>query len=680
MDRRRIILKSEGDDNAAGYGTFKKISATDHGSMPSVIRFGDGSYKGKNQTAYTSSDKTENIKFSIPGTIGDNDLEFHVEFDENLSKDDASGKYDDAVKMKTGIEDDSYAVYTRGDLLKKFIIYEVDDASYQAMSVMNYDFFPKVFATVDGKTKKIVGKAVCVLKSYTLKKAWVMVVSTIPDNIGSKIDTIILDSGIILTASEKGDEGKSTRFDNAVGLHANLCGAFSDPETYSPMNDLIQDSAMSAWTKHSSAATSYAIGKQAGYFRQMKQANTSSSNGKSQTYDVRTMKDGANNGQILALHTIKDNKNHIYVSGSDIAKYAGKRCYDIYKIDSDDGYAESRLMIDADTTESASYEVYAFIATYARYVFKYDGGITAGIVRKWLLGKSGSNITGQRFMCNYDLQDSELFTFSDGSSNFAEVLIPIYEDNSHRTDTEPTDDASGSISSEVEFSKDASYDFGISVGAAYASPADSRFDRILPYIYANEYARDYYGDKLPRVLSKDMNMFELRQFSAFDRVFDIIDDNVFSDKDDAAAGSTADQTTEAMSIDGDDICSKLKKAGYRDTTVNPDIFEKDTDTRNTLYENLAKMVFGDTDISKFESKINILTSVSANNDVSSYSIAIAKINSSEELTRTINDGKHTIIEKMPPYGTYDGFKYYILPLNVDGITSIKFDQIVHVVY
>lgn len=675
MDRRRIILKPEGAEGAAGYGTFKRITESDHGSMPSVIRFGGGSRKDRENVSATAygTDSNGKIVYSIPGTIGDGDLEFHVEFDENLTTDDDDlERFANAAKLKADLEDDEYAVCPIGALLSGFVIYEVDDASYQAMSALNYDFFPKVFATVEGSANKIIGKAVCALKSYTLKKAWIMIdkkvrtsSSVLIESIARDggIETIILDSGIILTKAEKAN-GSTSRFQNAVGLHSNLCGALSDPATYSPMHDLIQDATVSSYS--SGAARSISVSKQAGYFRQM----TENTGGSAQhSYKVWTIDGGTNANAQLQLHTIGDHcKNHIYVSGNSISDYAGRRCYDIYKI-VNNGYFESRVLTSDDQDTTLKYEVYAFIATYARYVFSYvTGGITADDIRKKL-------IDDNRFMRSYDLHDSELFLFGSGSTKYAEVLIPIYEDNSHRTDEKPDNLTDGIELNEIPFGNDQKYPVGISVGSKYANPTGNKY--ILPYVYANKYAADYYGKQVPSVHSDELNMFELRQFSAADRIFDIIDGDDFISKD--GASESAPQTSEAMRIDGDDIISQLQAAGYRDPEANAPIFAIDTSARTQLYDNLAKMVFGDTDISKYDYS-ETANSKNKDTDVHEYSIALASIGSSENLTRTIFDGSHEIKETVEPYQNVDGRKYYILPLNVDGIASIKFDHEVHVVY
>ena len=680
MDRRRIILKPEGAGGAAGYGTFKRITESDHGSMPSVIRFGGGSRKDRENVSATAygTDSNGKIIYSIPGTIGDGDLEFHVEFDENLTTDDDDlERFANAAKLKADLEDDEYAVRPIGALLSGFVIYEVDDASYQAMSALNYDFFPKVFATVKGSPNKIIGKAVCALKSYTLKKAWIMIdkkvrtsSSVLIESIARDggIETIILDSGIILTKAEKAN-GSTSRFQNAIGLHSNLCGALSDPATYSPMHDLIQDATVSSYS--SGAARSISVSKQAGYFRQM----TENTGGSAQhSYNVWTIDGGTKANTRLQLHTIGEyKKNHIYVNGSSMSDYIGRRCYDIYKI-VDNGYFESRVLTSDDLDTTLTYEAYAFIATYARYVFSYDtDDITADDIRQKL-------IDGSRFACQYDLHDSELFLFGSGSTKYVEVLIPIYEDNSHRTDEKPDNLTDGIELNEIPFDNDQTYPFGISVGSAYAEPTGN--EHILPYVYANKYAADYYGKKVPSVHSDELNMFELRQFSAADRIFDIVDGDDFISKD--GASESAPQTSEAMRIDGDDIISKLQAAGYRNPEVNAPIFAIDTSARTQLYDNLAKMVFGDTDISKYDYS-ETANSKNKDTDVHEYSIALVSIGSSENLTRTtrtisISNNSYEIKEIVEPYQNVNGRKYYILPLNVDGISSIKFDHEVHIVY
>ncbi len=630
MDYRRIILTSDPDD---AYGTFIRCDDSNPGSLPRAIRFFTGTLNSDQATVRASAlNKRSRITWhSANGIIGDDALEFGIDFDENIKFEADSADRMTAprvISLYNLINDDAYSVVSRNWLFANFWVYEVDDASCQAMSPLNYDFYPKVFVENGETTCKIINKQVCVLKSFTMKKAWVMIDKTC---IGMQSNTIpssiILDYGIILTDAEASD-GTTLRFES-IGRYDNLIGMLANPATYTPLFDYATDS--QATTKK------YVINQQHGYF-----GGRNAAGNEQHKFSIRSL-NGTANESASSLFTAYEGKNHDYPKYSDILK---TRYTDAYAVDKTTGLCSRIIgtMENANAQTSGSYEKFSFLPIYARYVFGYADDITARQIRQKLTDE-------HLLMMNYDLSDGEIFKFKIDGANYAEALIPLYEDGTKHDATGVSGVSTENIDL-VEFADDPSQ-MGISIGSAYAGAAD---DHILPYVYSqNEYAKDYFGNGAARIVSDELTRAELREYNHYDEIFDVV-------QADSLANS------QAAHIDADAIIVELTNAGYgKDIQTSIPLFCKDAANIDSFDSAVAEL-FGDG-----------LKQCESNEELAGYSFAIYEGTAEIECTMAYEDnggGESTLVEKLQP----EQGKRLIIPTSVDGLKSIKINAEVTAVY
>ena len=155
-------------------------------SLPSILKFNEITAKKADDNSSIKKAKVtaanlNSLYTTMAGGIGDNYNEFSVDFV-------SSDKMNNVVKYTKYVQelydlltnDDNISV-SKTELQRLFYIYEFNDYSYQAMSVNNYDYYPKLFINVRNETtKKLINKvkvistAIVVIKSYTMKKAWLL--------------------------------------------------------------------------------------------------------------------------------------------------------------------------------------------------------------------------------------------------------------------------------------------------------------------------------------------------------------------------------------------------------------------------------------------------------------------------------------------------------------------------
>lgn len=148
-------------------------------SLPSILNFNETTALAASNasTINNASIKTSNketILNRMAGGIGNRYNEFSVDFVSSniLTK---TIKYTKNVQdLYNLITNDDFISVSKTKLLNTFKIFEFDDYSYQAMSIGNYDFYPKLFVKIGNDEFKVAAIATAVIKSYTLKKAWLL--------------------------------------------------------------------------------------------------------------------------------------------------------------------------------------------------------------------------------------------------------------------------------------------------------------------------------------------------------------------------------------------------------------------------------------------------------------------------------------------------------------------------
>ena len=155
-------------------------------SLPSILKFNEITAKKADDNssikkAKVSAANLNSLYTTMAGGIGDNYNEFSVDFV-------SSDKMNNVVKYTKYVQelydlltnDDNISI-SKKELQRLFYIYEFNDYSYQAMSVNNYDYYPKLFINVRDTTNnkltnkvKVISTAIVVIKSYTMKKAWLL--------------------------------------------------------------------------------------------------------------------------------------------------------------------------------------------------------------------------------------------------------------------------------------------------------------------------------------------------------------------------------------------------------------------------------------------------------------------------------------------------------------------------
>ena len=155
-------------------------------SLPSILKFNEITAKKADDNSSIKKAKVtaanlNSLYTTMAGGIGDNYNEFSVDFV-------SSDKMNNVVKYTKNVQDlydlltnDDNISVSKTELQKLFYVYEFNDYSYQAMSVNNYDYYPKLFINVRNETTnklinkvKVISTAIVVIKSYTMKKAWLL--------------------------------------------------------------------------------------------------------------------------------------------------------------------------------------------------------------------------------------------------------------------------------------------------------------------------------------------------------------------------------------------------------------------------------------------------------------------------------------------------------------------------
>ena len=226
-------------------------------TLPSILKINKGSHYLVNTINGDAVEQGKVYNASIlNGAIGDNYNEFTIDFFA-----DSSETMTDGIKrLYLSVINDIFITIKKDiELERYFKIFKIDDLSYQAMTMNNYDFFIKVFKIVK-KTQfsnsenvgdvyeellastnnnyvavnyeKISTNSIAVIKSYTTKEAWVLVDKSVIDSANDEFK-LVLD---FTYKFFKDETSKKLRFPD-INTYSNIQDLFNTTEVSSPYYD-----------------------------------------------------------------------------------------------------------------------------------------------------------------------------------------------------------------------------------------------------------------------------------------------------------------------------------------------------------------------------------------------------------------------------------------------------------
>ena len=176
----------------------------------------------RNLVAYNTKANSLNI-----GTLTNNTFEFIIDFPKF-----ESGYYNadgTIAKLYKEFEGSNAAIrINKSYLTDNLSCIEIPDYSFQAMTMKNYDYFIKIF---DKDDNKLPNSFIIVLKSYTMKKAWIFYFNVFKSNSASNPNDGV--KKVIIDFRYK----NSNNFNNKLNEYANIQDYFNILSRRSPYYD-----------------------------------------------------------------------------------------------------------------------------------------------------------------------------------------------------------------------------------------------------------------------------------------------------------------------------------------------------------------------------------------------------------------------------------------------------------
>ena len=408
-------------------------------SLPSILNFNEttaltaSNASTINNASIRTSNK-ETILNRMAGSIGDRYNEFSVDFVSSniLTK---TIKYTKNVQdLYNLITNDDFISVSKTKLLNTFKIFEFDDYSYQAMSVGNYDFYPKLFVKIGDTEFKVAAIATAVIKSYTLKKAWLLfdadvftvLHKTLP---GANITYKIL---IDFTYKYFYDEitGKSFKYQN-VSNGQNIQALFRNATNVSPYFDRYYSDTTTA---------TRVVNSQSNYFKlalldlfKDRENNTVISDILNNSLNIyKTVADSTSTAvtKKLTADQIQDEfYNNVYnlrltyiEDSNELQKCLMSAAYEVYNFSRESEFSTyfGRRIITKKIYTGYS-EVYPIPADMIHYLFSYDSAFTPTVANM-------HNALFAKKLYQWDYSFKNVYTFEYDNVNYVEVYMPFSEE------------------------------------------------------------------------------------------------------------------------------------------------------------------------------------------------------------------------------------------------------------
>lgn len=507
---------------------------------------------------YVSASYTDSV-------IGSTAQEFAVDFYINSSYTDNTGNsslnkaLSNVNNYRIGqlyelLSNSSYISIPLSFFQNNFYIIPIDDYSYQAMTTKNYDYFVKIFYnnTSDNTKYKICNLFVAVLKSYTFKKAWILIdkCAVLKNNVNTHIvPTNISDVTIFIDFIYKFFNDTSSSNDisrlhfKTYNNYSNLQDLFNDPINKSPYYDSYRIS--------NNGKT--LLNQQHDYFDW--QLNNYQTNNMSfvnipvaPNKTSLLLRDATNN----AINATLVKYRHILYTANEI-NYLSRECYEYDSAT----YKCSRVLSNTWHNEENTYlEIYPVSNELAHYIFKINmandnisiNDITTDIIHRKLKEY-------HIYLYNYDFGNS-FNIIKHNSDYYLELYIPIpYDGYSNRIiPADITVDSSGIIlSTDLGFTFDDTKHPSDPTFLNETAYTDG-YSYIVPYISADLYVSDILQAGMPRIkYASNQLLSDIRAGNIVGVNFDIKADN---DPDDIVTPTSLINQTDYFN------------AGYRGTAIN----------------------------------------------------------------------------------------------------------------
>lgn len=567
----------------------KTIDLLQEGSatLPSVLKIN----KERHFSLINGSAISNGIVYSasvLDGAIGNNYNEFSVDF----FADNIESMTDGIKRLHTSVVNDIFVTIKKDlELERYFKIFKIDDLSYQAMTMSNYDFFIKLFIKKSGIFSKITSNAIAILKSYTTKEAWILVDKEVT-GAGTQEFKLILDFTYRFFKNETNNKMRFPR----VNTYSNVQDLFNTTQYSSPYYDryMLDDSREGPKTF---------LNPQSEYIsRAIRDLFT---------YSTYTNSDIFENYNLpsVSVSTLRKTDTNINIENfkqktilrtqtnfnTEILKYVKSLAYEVY------GYKEQELVgsrcynyytyqKDSEALSYYRYEIFPVLPGTVHYVFKANKNeFDVSDVRKALK-------TNNVYLYNYAEMDTNIF------DEYSASYVDIYTHIPYEYEATDGNQAMLSVSGTTDLVLS---DANLENTELSTQDYRSRFDITRTYenayesdIALNSYQLPYFGNDVfvksiitqyeaspisgaeivPQIFSLDIDLLELKDASVLNKYFDILSNN---------EAFTALQA--ANTIDGDAVINNLKALGIREnyTSFNlRDVFNYFEEDNKQLCRNL----------------------------------------------------------------------------------------------
>lgn len=542
-------------------------------TLPSVLKINKERHFNAISGAALSNGVVRNARV-LDGAIGNNYNEFSIEFLADNSESMTVG----IKRLYASVINDIFITIKKDlELDRYFKIYRIDDLSYQAMTMNNYDFFVKLFKTQDGESVKISSNAIAILKSYTSKDAWLLLDKSVSNNTTDEFKLII----DFTYRFFKDETYNKLRFPN-VNTYSNNQDLFNNTQYSSPYYDtyMLRNTDPNKTMAFLNPQSEY-IGRIirdiftfAGTSKNFtlkdfpRPAVTIMRTGDSEDWDINKFKQrtlSAAEGNLEQLENyIRSLSFEVY--GYKSGENIGHRCF-----------LRSTYLENGRELQYSRYEIYPVLPGVVHYIYTKKASdthdITINNIRKSLKEKN---------VYLYNYAEMSINTFVEDSLTYIDIYTHIpytYEAYDKCEDTALV------LNSDIDDHADSELTDMLDVvtlnGSAFVSnDARSRFDISRTYeaeyqtklvngtnINKDSYFMPYYGNdifvksiisnngsllKIPQVFSNDIDLLELKEANTLNKYFDILcSDDGFTDV----------QT--ANTIDSAEVITSFENVGIR---------------------------------------------------------------------------------------------------------------------
>jgi len=490
-------------------------------SQQTAYQVGVQSSSNKNNVsnAYIGANAFENNRFKY-SSLGQNTVEFSIDFqcpEEQYT--------DNVKKLHDLILANEYITINKSFITDNFKVIQINDYSYQAMTMNNYDYFFKLF---DSNKQKITSRAIVIIKSFTTKKAWVLIDNTL--NISSFTNYYYI---IDFTYKFFKNESDSKYRFQALNNYSNLQSLFNDTQNASPYFDkyYIQD-----YSK-----TYQVLNLQDTYLLQSLLDNYDT-----QDSNKDLLATQFNYKPIENIHySILREPTKSYIEDSlantltkfdiiyttDPTQYLKSAAYEVYKYDIDSNVGQRVI----NPTSGGTYEVYPVMSDLIHYIFKIPNNTSASDITvaniKQAMYKAGL------YLYNYNFTNFNVFQ---DTNTYIDVYIQLpYGKVNLDTTTEFSADTTPVLTIDfADLDNDYRSKYDPTSCGQLSYPINIDKDYYIAYNGADSYLKGLLTDYVIRVYSTAIEKIDISRANVYDTYFDILSTNPTTDNADNKINST----------------------------------------------------------------------------------------------------------------------------------------------